>query len=79
MKESEIVGEAQDEAARIRARAEKEIELERNKVQTEMKHEMIEVATLMAGRFVEESLDAEKQEKLVDETLEKLGDEIWQN
>ena len=44
-----------------------------------MKHEMIEVATLMAGRFVEESLDAEKQEKLVDETLEKLGDEIWQN
>lgn len=79
MKESEIVSEAQDEAARIRARAEKEIELERNKAQTEMKQEMIEVAALMAGKLVEESLDAKKQKKLVDETLEKLGDEIWQN
>ena len=78
-KETEIVNEAQDEAARIKARASKEVELEKNKVQNEMKQEMIEVASLMASKFVEENMDEDKQAKLIDETLEKMGDNTWQN
>ena len=78
-KETEIVNDAKDEAARITARANKEMELEKARVKDEMKQEMVEVATAMASRFVEESLDADKQTQLIDETLEKMGDGTWQN
>lgn len=78
-REKEIVGEANDEAARIRARAEKEIELEQSRAKDEVKEQIVEVATLMAGKFIDGSLDEEKQAAMIDETLEKLGDETWAN
>ncbi len=78
-KEAEIVAEAKDEAVRITARANKEMELEKSRVKDEMKKEMVEVASAMAGRFVEETMDEEKQTKLMEETLEKMGESTWQN
>lgn len=78
-KRTEIVNVAKDEAARITARANKEIELEKVRVQDEVKQEIVNVATAMASRFVEESLDEEKQVALIDETLGKMGDNTWQN
>lgn len=57
MRENEIVAQANEEAHRIVVRAEKEVALEKDKVRDEMKQEMVQVATLMAGRFVEESMD----------------------
>lgn len=79
LKETEIVDEAKEEADRITARANKEIELEKSKAKDEVKQEIIEVASLMAAKFVEASMDEEKQAQLVDETLEKLGDGTWEN
>lgn len=78
-KENEIVDEAKEEAFRITARAKKDIELEKARVKDEMKQEMVEVATAMAGRFVEETMDEKKQSELIDETLEKMGDTTWRN
>lgn len=78
-RESEIVAEANDEAHRIVTRAEKEVALEKDKVRDEMKQEMVELASLMAGKFVAESMDEATQAKLVDETLKDMGDETWQN
>lgn len=78
-KETEIISEANEEATRIKNRALKDVELEKAKLKDEMKKEMVEVATAMAGRFVEESLDDKTQTKLIDETLEKMGDSTWQN
>lgn len=79
MRENEIVAEANEEAHRIVVRAEKEVALEKDKVRDEMKQEMVQVATLMAGRFVENSMDEATQAKLVDETLKDMGDATWQN
>ena len=78
-KENEIVDEAKEEAFRITARAKKDIELEKARVKDEMKQEMVEVATAMDGRFVEETMDEKKQSELIDETLEKMGDTTWRN
>lgn len=78
-RESEILAEAGEEAHRIVIRAEKEVALEKDKVRDEMKQEMVQVAALMAGRFVAESIDEEKQAALIDETLKEMGDETWQN
>lgn len=78
-KEKEIVEMASEEAHQIKVRAEKEVELEKNKVRDEMKQEMVQVASAMAGKFVEASMDKDKQAQLIDETLKEMGDETWQN
>lgn len=79
MRENDIVAQANEEAHRIVVRAEREVALEKDKVRDEMKQEMVQVATLMAGRFVAESMDEETQARLVDETLKDMGDATWQN
>ncbi len=78
-KEKEIVEKASEEAHQIKVRAEKEVELEKNKVRDEMKQEMVQVASAMAGKFVEASMDKDKQAQLIDETLKEMGDETWQS
>ena len=76
-KETAIVGEAKEEANRILERANREVELEKNKVKDEVKQEMISVATAMAGKVIEVSLDEGKQSQLIEDTLKEMGDETW--
>ncbi len=76
-KEADIVAGAQEEAVRITQRANKEIELEKSKMKDEVKKEMISVASMMAGKFVAESMDDKKQAQLVDEALNEIGDDTW--
>ena len=68
-KESVMLEEAREEAAQIVARANREVELEKSKVKDEMKQEIINVATAMAGKIVASQLLAD--------TLEEMGDETW--
>lgn len=76
-KESVMLEEAREEAAQIVARANREVELEKSKVKDEMKQEIINVATAMAGKIVAFSLDESKQSQLLADTLEEMGDETW--
>ncbi len=78
-REKEIVDKASEEAHQIKVRAEKEVELEKDKVRDEMKQEMVQVASIMAGKFVAASIDEDKQAQLIDETLKEMGDDTWQN
>ena len=76
-KESVMLEEAREEAAQIVARANREVELEKSKVKDEMKQEIINVATAMAGKIIEVSLDEDKQSQLIEDTLKEMGDETW--
>lgn len=76
--EGVIVEEAKLEASRIIEQANKEAKLEKNRVKDEVKQEIINVASVMAARFVTESMDAKKQAELIDETLNEMGEETWQ-
>lgn len=76
--EGKIIQEAKEEAARILDRARQEVELEKRHALDDMKTEMIQIATLMAGKMVSASLDAEAQDSLVEETLKEMGDDTWQ-
>lgn len=78
-KEREIVAGAKEEAARIIAHGKKEAELEMRKAQNEIKLEIIEAASLMAGKLVAVSLKKEDQAALVRETLKEMGEETWLN
>ncbi|MBQ6876092.1 MAG: F0F1 ATP synthase subunit B [Lachnospiraceae bacterium] len=77
--EEEILARAKAEAAIVMARANTEIELEKKKAVDGMKQEMITIASMMAGKVVSASMNAQIQDELVDETLSEIGNETWQN
>ncbi len=75
--ENAIIAEAKEEAARIMARANGEIELEKKRALDDMKQEMIAIASMMAQKVVSASIDTEVQESLIDETLKEMGENTW--
>ena len=75
--EMKIVAEAKEEAARIIARANAEIELEKKHALDGMKQEMITIAAMMAEKVVAASIDTNVQESLIDETLKEMGEGTW--
>ena len=68
-RESEIIAGANDEAQKIVARANAQIELDRKKAVDDIKKEMISIASVMAGKAVSQGMTADIQESLLDETL----------
>lgn len=72
-----IKEEANEEAARIIARANAQIELDKKKAADDMKKEMISIASLMAGKAVAASIDIKVQDSLLEETLKEIGDDTW--
>ncbi len=79
LNEGRIVAEAKEEASRIVKQAEEEAELSKQKAYDEMKIEMIQIASLMAGKVVKASIDTEIQDSLVEETLKEVGEKTWQS
>lgn len=75
--ESKLISEAKEEAARIIARANTEAELQKAKVADDVKKEMINIASVMAGKVVSASIDTTVQNSLIDETLKEIGDSTW--
>ncbi|EET62603.1 ATP synthase F0, B subunit [Marvinbryantia formatexigens DSM 14469] len=75
----DIKAQANEEAARIIARAQAQIELDKKKAADDMKKEMISIASLMAGKVVAASINTEVQESLMEETLKEIGDDTWQS
>lgn len=78
-REDEIIKEAKEEADRLMKRAHLEIEREKEQMKDEMRREIIEVATVMASKFVAASISDEKKNALVNETLSDMGDSTWLN
>lgn len=75
--ELEIINEARAEAEVIRKRSHVEIKLEQERVKDDMRKEMIEVATSMASKFVESSMDDAKQNELINQIIDEAGDVQW--
>lgn len=75
--ENKIVAEAKEEAARIIERAQTEAELEKKKAVDDVKREMIVIASMMAGKVVNASIDATVRDSLIDETLKEIGESTW--
>lgn len=75
--QNQIVADAKAEAASIIAQAKKEAELEKQKAINDVKQQMVEIASLMAGKVVSASINTEIQDSLVEETLKEMGDDTW--
>ena len=76
---NEKYNKAKEEAARIMDHARVEAQLEKQKLSDEVKQEIISVASLMAGKMVALSMDDAAQEKLLNETLQEMGEKTWLN
>lgn len=77
--EARMMEEAKQEAQRIIKRAEEEALLEHKRAMDDMKKEMIQIASVMAGKVVTASIDTTVQDSLVEETLKEIGDSTWQS
>ena len=77
--EAQIIAEAKEEANRIIKNAQNEAALEKQKAYDEMKQEMIDIASLMAGKVVSQNMDTTIQDSLVEETLKEIGDSTWRS
>lgn len=75
--EAVIIEKAKQEAAKILAKAEKDIELEKQKALEDVKQEMISIASLMAAKVVAANIDTTIQDSMVDETLKEIGENTW--
>lgn len=78
-REDEIIKEAKDEADRLMKRAHLEIEREKEQMKDEIRREIIEVATVMASKFVAAQMTDDLKDQLVEETLTGMGDGTWLN
>lgn len=78
-KGKQLVEEAKREAATLKERAAHEIDMERERAKDEMKQAIIEVSAAMAGKFVVQTIDADVQSRLFDETMTELEEATWQS
>ena len=78
-REDRIVADARDEASKIIDNANREAALEKQKVVNEVKEEMVDIASAMAGKIVEASMNEAEQKRLLDETLKEMGEDTWQS
>ena len=77
--ERTILEEAKEEAARIVANANVQIELEKKKAMDDLKQEVVSIATMMAGKVVAASIDEKLSDQLLSDTLKEMGDDTWRS
>lgn len=75
-REEEIIREANAEANAIREKAAADIAMEKRKAINDAKDEISGMAMAIAGKVVERELTAADQDKLVDQFINALGDQV---
>lgn len=75
----QIVSEAKSEAENIHTRAMTDIKREEEKAKDEIKKQIIEVSSMVSGKFIAAKMTEEEQNKLVDDTISDLEGVEWQN
>lgn len=70
-----MVSAAKAEAAAIKDKAAADIQLEKKKAVNQMKDELAGLAVEIAEKVTEKELDAAKHTELIDQFIEKLGDD----
>jgi len=78
-KRVEILAEADEEATAMEQRAEREVKMEQERAQNEMKQTVIDVSALMATKFLVKSIDDATHERFFNETMEELEGLAWHN
>ncbi len=70
--QAEMLEEARAETAALTRRAQEVIELEKEKAWAELKEQVAELSLLLASKVITQSLDEQKHQELIHETLGEL-------
>ncbi|MDO5094998.1 MAG: F0F1 ATP synthase subunit B [Peptostreptococcaceae bacterium] len=73
----EIVEQAKEESAKLKERAFKDIELEKDKALRNLKGEVADMAILATEKLIAKSMDGQANKSLIDEVINEIGDEQW--
>ncbi len=73
----QIIEQAENEAFRIKERAQEEIQRDRRKAQQDMRDAISDVAMEAAKKLIEKEMDEEIQKKFVDDFIQQAGDQQW--
>ena len=76
VRSEEIISQAQHTAAKIKAKASSDIEMEKKKAINDAKNEISGLAMAIAGKVVERELSEADQSDLIDRFIEELGDGV---
>ena len=74
-----ILEEAKKEATALRKRATEDIERELERASEDMKLYIIEVSSIIAGKFVADAIDGDTQDRLFAEAIAELENSAWLN
>lgn len=74
LKEEEIVNNAKADAAKIMARAEREIELEKSSARAELLEEVSSLSVIMASKILEKDIKEEDHKEMIDKFINEIGD-----
>ena len=74
-----ILEDARKEAQLVKKRSLESASKERDRFQEESRLYIIELASIMAEKYISENIDNDSQDKIFEETLAKLEDTQWLN
>lgn len=73
-REQDIIANANANANAIREKAHADVMQEKKKVLNDVKNEISDIAMDIASKVIEKEIDAEKHQSLVEEFIDKIGD-----
>jgi len=79
IKTDEILEIANEEAKQIIEKAKNEIDREKQKMMNELKDEISTLALLAASKVIEKDLDSNTHEQMIQQFIDKVGEQQWQN
>ena len=79
IKTDEILEIANEEAKQILEKAKNEIDREKQKMMNELKDEISTLALLAASKVIEKDLDSNTHEQMIQQFIDKVGEQQWQN
>lgn len=76
---SEIIKESKEQAAKLKEKAEQEIEIEKKKAINDVKDDISSMVIMAASKVLENEVDEGRNKKLVDDFIKEVGESKWQN
>ena len=74
-----LIQEAREEIRKMEERSRLDLEREKTKAINEFKNQISELAVLAAAQIMEKELDQQKHDAMIQEFIEKVGQEKWRH
>ncbi len=74
LRHDNIIDEANEKANRIVTQAQEQAQLEQKKIYSEIKHDVVDISTMITEKMLNEKMSDENHHDLIDMCIEELGD-----